>query len=128
MSQLYAVTLIGSQYRIEPWTKILSNGCVSVTQPDQVVGVSAALCVGTVMERPSTFGLWWVRKVPLEDSLTAAHLSIGRLNGEEVSASFHGAIHGLRLIGKAGEVSAHPDDTAAAVRRLLTTAQVPEPA
>jgi hypothetical protein len=127
MSQVHDIALIGSQYRIEPWTTILSDGGVSVTPPDQVVGISAALCLGTVMERPTTFGLWWVRKVPLEDALTAAHHGIGRLNGEEVSAAFHGAIHGLRLIGKAGEVSAHPDDAAAAVRRLLTTVRVPEP-
>jgi hypothetical protein len=123
MSKIHAVTLIGSQYRIESWVKILSDGGVAVTAPDQLAGIGVALCLGTVMERPLAFGVWWVQMAPIEDCLTAAHLGIGRRSGEEVSAAFHGAIHGLRLFVKVGEVTSSPRETAGALRRLLASAQ-----
>jgi hypothetical protein len=54
--------------------------------------------------------------------LTAAHASIGRASGEEISAGFHGAIHGLTVKRKSREVASSPCETA---RELLATAQVP---
>lgn len=125
MSQTIPVTVIGSRFRIEPWTTILRDGGFTVTPPDEVTGIAAAVCLGTVAQLPERFMVVWVRPSPFEDASTDAHLRIGRCDPQEVSAAFHALDRGLRVVGVVGEVTSSPRETAAELRTLLVTAQVP---
>lgn len=125
MSQSHTVTLIGSKFRIEPWTKILRDGGIVVTPAEEVQNVTAAVCLGTVAQLPERFTVAWVRPSPFEDASTAAHLGIGRRLPALTSAAFHALEHGLRVVGVLGEVSSSPHETAAELRQLLATAQAP---
>ncbi len=128
MSQPIPVTLIGSRFRIEPWTTILRDGGITVTPPHEVQNATAAVHLATVAQLPTFFTVVWVRPSPHEDAATDAHLRIGRRDLQEVSAAFHALEHGLRVVGVLGEVTSSPHETAAELRELLATAQVPEPA
>ncbi|AUN38652.1 hypothetical protein [Tsukamurella tyrosinosolvens] len=128
MSQSHTVTVIGSRFRIEPWTTILRDGGITVTPPHEVQNVTAAVHLATVAQLPKRLMVIWVRRSPFEDASTDAHLRIGRRDPQEVSAAFHALEHGLRVVGIVGEVTSSPRETAAELRELLATAQVPEPA
>ncbi len=128
MSQTVPITVIGSKFRIEPWTTILRDGGITVTPPDGVTGIAAAVCLGTVAQLPEQFMVVWVRPSPFEDAMTDAHLGIGRKPAELTSAAFHALDHGLRVVGVVGEVTSSPRETAAELRQLLAAAKVPEPA
>ncbi|MFD9829034.1 hypothetical protein ACFWXB_16300 [Tsukamurella tyrosinosolvens] len=125
MSQPIPVTLIGSRFRIEPWTTILRDGGITVTPPHEVQNVTAAVHLATVAQLPTSFTVVWVRPSPFEEASTDAHLRIGRRVPQEVSAAFHALEHGLRVVGEIGTVTSSPHETAAALRRLLQTVQVP---
>ncbi len=127
MSHNVTVTLIGSRFRIEPWTKVLRDGGIAVTPAEEVQNVTAAVCLGTVAQLPKRLMVVWVRPSPFEDAMTDAHLRIGRRDPQEVSAAFHAAVRGLLLVGQVGEVT-RGEGIAVELRTLLATAQVPEPA
>ncbi|MEC4616438.1 hypothetical protein [Tsukamurella tyrosinosolvens] len=127
-TQTIPVTVIGSQFRIEPWTTILRDGGFTITPPDEVQGIGAAVHLATVAQLPAAFKVVWVRPSPFEDAMTDAHLRIGRRDPREVSAAFHALEHGLRVVGVVGEVTSSARETAAALRELLASAQMPEPA
>jgi hypothetical protein len=125
MSQSHTVTVIGSKFRIEPWTKVLAEGGVTITPPHDVQGVAVALHLATVAQLPPFFTVVAVRPSPFEDASTAAHLGIGRKTQAETSAAFHALDAGLRVVGVVGGVTSSPRETAAALRELLATAQIP---
>lgn len=125
MSQTIPITVIGSRFRVEPWTTILRDGGFTITPPDEVQGIGAAVHLATVAQLPDAFTVVWVRPSPFEDAMTDAHLGIGRRPAAETSAAFHALDHGLRVVGVAGTVRSSPHETAAALRALLATAQVP---
>ncbi|BDD80301.1 hypothetical protein TPB0596_00640 [Tsukamurella pulmonis] len=125
MSQTVPVTVIGSRFRIEPWSKILRDGGFTITPPHEVQGVTAAVHLATVAQLPTAVTIVWVRPSPFEDAATAAHLGIGRRPDAEVSAAFHALEHGLRVVGVVGTVTSSPHETAAELCQLLATALVP---
>ncbi|WP_435594708.1 hypothetical protein [Tsukamurella tyrosinosolvens] len=125
MSQSHIVTLIGSKFRIEPWTTILADGGFTITPPSEVQGVTAAVHLATVAQLPKRLMVIWVRPSPHEDAATNAHRGIGRKTPAETSAAFHALDHGLRVVGVLGAVTSSPRETAAELRQLLATAQVP---
>lgn len=125
MSQSHTVTVIGSRFRIEPWTTILRDGGFAITPPDEVQGIGAAVHLATVAQLPTSFTIVWIRPSPHEDAATAAHLGIGRKAPAETSAAFHALEHGLRVIGVAGTVTSSPRETARELRHLLAAAQEP---
>ena len=125
MSRTVPVTVIGSKFRVEPWTTILRDGGFTITPPDKVTGIAAAVHLATVAQLPDEFTVVWVRPSPFEDASTDAHLRIGRKPAAETSAAFHALEHGLRVIGVVGTVTSSPHETAAELRTLLATAQVP---
>ncbi len=53
MSQSHPVTVIGSRFRIEPWTTILRDGGFMITPPDEVQGIGAAVHLATVAQLPN---------------------------------------------------------------------------
>lgn len=128
MSQTVPVTVIGSRFRIEPWTTILRDGGITVTPPHEVQNVTAAVHLATVAQLPKRLMVILVRPSPFEDASTDAHLRIGRRDPQEVSAAFHALEHGLRVVGIVGKVTSSASETAHELLGLLVTARLPEPA